>query len=319
MLPTQKQNWGYKIVAVLCATVLSFYVRVERGPESSPIADTVDIRSQEQGLEYQLGRDTVQVIMQGPSEVLRRTRAADIDTFVEVRGLRPGQHSVPVRCQPVAFPELLRCTPSPPTVTVTVRRRVSERRPVEIRWLGTNPLGYVYEQRSLAPASAYVSGPEDQVEKVKHLVATVTRTGSVIDDTITLLPLDSRGVRVPDVSVSPTHAHVVAALRPQPQSKEVFVTPQLVGRLPAGYRLVDIMVTPSTVEAMGAAEALSGLQVVRTVPLNLGDLTQSTRRRLPLQSLPRVTFGTDTVTVNVVVAPVPREAGPAPEEGGTSG
>lgn len=299
-----RQNFGYKLVSVLCAVVLSLYVRIGQEPESAPLPDRVEVRQGSSDLEYRLSPDSVDLVVSGPMEVVRRTRAEDIDTYVDVQGLRPGRHRLPIRCQPVAFSQILRCRPDPPTVLVTVRARVSERLPIDVRWVGPDPLGYFYSVKSMSPVSAVVSGPDDLVRRVKHLVATVAKTGADIQDTVALVPVDLLGVRVAGVEVTPTHVQIAATRQPEPQSKEVFVTPNLVGRPPAGFRVVDIVVNPPTVRAMGTAEALSRISAVKTVPLDLSETTSSAERRLPLQPVGALKFDTDAVTVQVIVAPI---------------
>jgi YbbR domain-containing protein len=304
VLSTTRQNQGYKLVAVLCATVLSLYVRLERGPQGSPITDRIEVRRLDPGLELQMRPESVSVTLLGPADVVRRTQPADLDTYVDLQGLRAGQHTVPVRCEPVAFPQMLQCRPDPPTVAVTLRARVSERRPVEVHWVGSPPLGKSYVATSVDPTSALVTGADNQVERVRRVVANVTTTGSPVSDSVSLQALDQRGVRVSGVTVTPPRVQVTADLRPSLQVREVYVTPQLKGHVPAGYRLVDAQVTPVTVRATGPAEDLALHSVVLTEPLDLGRATDTEEVRLRLQPLPKVAFSERTVSVRLVVEPL---------------
>ena len=88
------------------------------------------------------------------------------------------------------------------------------------------------------------------------------------------------------------------------ERKSLRVKPRLTGRPEKGYEIADIVVLPNEVEATSVKKSLSSLGEIRTVPLDVSGLNQSTSVTLRLDVPSKYEFRSispDKVDVKVVI------------------
>lgn len=139
--------------------------------------------------------------------------------------------------------------------------------PIELRNLPptlviTNPVADSVDVRIRGPRTILGSIDERRQRVVLDLAsAQVGTTAFKIDSEMLSLPRGVSVVRVHPVQVTISVDRIVR--------KSLPVVPDVAGALPAGYRIVDTDIRPSTVLVTGPANQVETLEKIRTEPLNV--------------------------------------------------
>jgi len=116
----------------------------------------------------QMPEDQVVVRLRAPEALLKNLTAGDIDARLDLTGLTPGEHLVPLRRNQVSIPfsaELLTVTPE--VVAVIVEPKVSREIPVDARVDDKPPEGVRIAGIEVEPSQIAVEGPESAVSAVR--------------------------------------------------------------------------------------------------------------------------------------------------------
>lgn len=116
----------------------------------------------------QMPTDQVMVRLRAPEALLKGLTAGDIDARLDLTGLTPGEHLVPLRRNQVSIPfsaELLTVTPE--VVPVIIESKVSREIPVDVRVAGKPAEGIRIAGVEVEPSQVAVEGPEGAVLAVR--------------------------------------------------------------------------------------------------------------------------------------------------------
>jgi YbbR domain-containing protein len=128
-----------------------------------------------------------------------------------------------------------------------------------------------------------VSGPRLALKRFSEVAEPLTvDLSSALEGTSTVrIHPDSinvpAGLRVSSVSpatLTPKLEHMI--------HREIPIEIQLKGKLPAGKKLAQTILNPTTWEVQGARSALEGLKTIKTEPLDLSSINASTSKELAL-------------------------------------
>ena len=207
---------------------------------------------------------------------------------------------------------------SPSTVTVMVEEYVTNYRvPVSVNVIGDYPEGFYGSAISLDPSIVTVSGPRSLVDEivravVDYDVSRLTARAGQVRTARTMKLLDRDGREIVSDLVEVTSANIV--LRTivleqtlYPTRSFAISTEGLTTGTPAlGYRIANVSIEPSTLNAAGDEEVLAGLEsLFVSTPVDVSgkteSFTQTVRGRKP-SSL--AYLSSDTITVTVEIEPV---------------
>ena len=123
------QNAGLKISAFITALVIWFYFFAAREGISLTMASTkrltvpVEVlQSPSSMLDVRVLPDNVEVVARGASEVLAALGTGDLKVFVDVKGFKRGDYTLPVRIYTVSPVRVVSRVPQ--TVKVVIRERL---------------------------------------------------------------------------------------------------------------------------------------------------------------------------------------------------
>jgi YbbR domain-containing protein len=271
----RKTSTGLKIISVLLSVLLWFYVVNQN--ETVTGANTVEAQLSYNNVPANLtvvGPETVKVRVWG---ALRDT--GPVVAYVDLTGLKIGEHSVPVHVQPVKGAMFASVEPD----KVTVRLENIKERMVSISTeVKVNPpAGYKLMEITTSPEKCLIRGEKDIVASISSVVASV-QLGEATDITtqkVTLQARNALGKPVTEgITLSPTSAEVYAIVERQKNIKKVPVKAILQGQLPNGYRLVSVSADPAEVSVLAFEASLENLTEIQTLPLDLsnrqGDFTE---------------------------------------------
>jgi YbbR domain-containing protein len=264
-----------------------------------------------------LGEDLVVVEDLSSEEVRLRLRAprtswqdltlSDFRATIDLTGLGPGQHDVPVLVKSLD-PQVGILDVQRPQLRVTLDTLGEKEVPVQVEIMDSTAFGYDAQPAVYRPLTVTVSGPSSQVQQVVRARTEVFLRGAKnqVESMEAVTPVSAQNEIVTRVSAEPAQVQVVVPVEQWPGRKEVAVRVKLEGRPANGYRLSSVKVEPSTVVLQGDSEVLANVPgYVETEPLNLDEATADVRLRLQLLLPDGVSsFDGDTVVATAGITPI---------------
>ena len=312
----RESKWLNILMSVLLAVLFWMYVRAELDPAQTswfyhvPVEITGSSVLTRQGLTVaNLSQSTVDLRIEGPVSVLdslSRSRK-DLSVTLDVSKCTEGENKLvytpnwPVNINTESITTIDR---DPETITVTVEKLYTSSFNVEFQLKGTVADGYQAGTPAINPETVVVSGPAEQVSRVKKVVA-VLETENLdqrFAGDLPLVLLDENGEQITDAEVtldSPT-AYVVL---PVVVVKDV---PLTVNFQPGGGATIDDItyeINPKSLMVSGAESDMESLSEISLGSVDLSKVVGTNTFPFPIDldaSLENVTGSTSaTVTVTV--------------------
>ena len=169
----QVEHLALRLLSLFLAVVL-WFLATERpqqtiGSDQRLVELEARVTGVDEGLEVTSGPGTVEATLEG-SRLLLAFQAADVRAFVELSGLGPGRHQVPVRVEAPPGVTVRRVLPQ--EVSVTLEERVRRTVPVRVAVQGVPPEAQV-RVAAVEPSSMEVYGAASAVERVAYILAQV--------------------------------------------------------------------------------------------------------------------------------------------------
>ena len=312
----RESKWLNILMSVLLAVLFWLYVRAELDPAQTswfyhvPVEITGSSVLTRQGLTVaNLSQSTVDLRIEGPVSVLdslSRSRK-DLSVTLDVSKCTEGENKLvytpnwPVNINTESITTIDR---DPETITVTVEKLYTSSFNVEFQLKGTVADGYQAGTAAINPETVVVSGPAEQVSRVKKVVA-VLETENLdqrFAGDLPLVLLDENGEQITDAEVtldSPT-AYLVL---PVVDVKDI---PQTANFLPGGGATTDDItyeINPKSLMVSGAESDMESLSEISLGSVDLSKVVGTNTFTFPIDldaSLENVTGSTSaTVTVTV--------------------
>jgi YbbR domain-containing protein len=231
-----------------------------------------------------------------------------IRAWIDLSGLRPGEHVVPVKTQinisPYRFVSI-----QPKEITVVLDALVVRDFPVTVTITGDPPLGYRKDEPLIEPSEITISGPENLVSQVERVHANLDISGSVetVKKNITVEVLNKNGNSISDLDMSSKIISITQPISRLGGFKNVAVKVVSQGQVANGYRLTNITVSPPNLtlfsDDLRIIDEIPGF--VETLPVDITDLTDDVEISTGLDLPPGVTSVQEpNVLVQVSVAAI---------------
>jgi YbbR domain-containing protein len=212
----------------------------------------------------------------------------------------------PVRVQLVALDNRIQITDfEPQQISVTLDPIVHKT--VGVRVIeppGSIPTGLTLGTQTLSAQQVDVVGPESAVAKVAYAQAQVRIDASGLDfnDDADLVAVDSSGVKVDHVQLTPASVHVQIQIGSELRTQTVPVKAIIAAGAPAaGYNISAIDITPPVISVRGQADALALLGgFALTKAISIAGATSDVSAQVSL-NLPAGVEAQGVTTVSVVV------------------
>lgn len=246
-----RQNLAYKIIAILAAIFLWFYVMITL---ENPVVETgigavqVEPRGAAPGLSVEFIPDEVMVAVTGPRKAVSRLSADDVKAWVNLKDLGPGRRRVRPRARVKGrFAVRVKTT----TVVAILRESSKKTLPVEIELVGL-PAGYTPGRLFSTPPAVEVEGKEQAVSRVARVVAGVNvRGGEDFVGEVEPAAVGSDGRSITTVAMRPRKVWVEAALARAISARVVPVVVRTSGALAPGFKIVSVTVSPAVATITG--------------------------------------------------------------------
>lgn len=301
MMAIIRHNLAYKILALVLSIALWADVKLHQEPLTLPMMLRLELRGLPAGVVASTGTTQVTAVLYGPKVYTSRITADQVSAYVDLRNAVPGQRKDEVK---VVLPKTLESLVSvlsiaPEHVDVRVRRKTSKAVPVTVEWTGTHLAGARYEISRMDPQLVSVSGAEDALRSVDHVVANLQEGDPIINGRYPVVPVDSEGNPVGDVVLSPDAVTVEATLKLTEGRQQAFVSPAYSGSPADGFVVDSIFSIPQVVTVLGPSESLRSLQSVRTHNINIRGARRDIVRTVRIAVPQRVTAQPEAVQVRI--------------------
>lgn len=325
MFARLRENWQYKLLALAGGILLHFYVQSQQDPSQTRILPVqVAVRNLPADLLMTSRLNPISVSVTGTAEEINRLTDQNVTASIDLARARAGVNAdipVDVDLVPAGIRTVVTISDRHPgSLTLQLAERRRRRMSVAAVLTGALAPGYSTSNPSVVPTMATVVGAADEVDSVSKLVIRADVTGATdnIEDDFQIVPIDAAGNDVPDVKVKPDFAHVQIGVLHSGLTKDVFVSPVIVGAPQLGYMIGGVNTTPATVPLTGPNTQLSAIGQIATEPVDVqgasADVTRVVKCIAPTGGT--LTSQGNTVTVHVRVLPVPGVSAPAAKSGG---
>lgn len=246
------------------------------------------------------GGQRVFLRLRAPEDVWPRIEPNRFRAWVDLEGLEPGLHELPVEVEQAQPADgqitILRHTPQ--TISVRLDEVTTRDMSVEVDVVdrATLPTSYQILTPTVDPPTVTLRGPSTRLEEIDRAVAEVRAAGSrasiQVESEIQLLDRDGNVVETgqgsSDVQIRPRNTvEVRLPIQPRQGYRELIVQPVVIGEPALGYWISDIDSDPRTISVVGLPAAVTALSsTVQTEPIDVsglqaGELTRRVRVQLP--------------------------------------
>jgi len=311
-----RENIPEKLMALSSAILIWLYVNAEKNPTiTQRFTVDVEVRHVQNGYEPPtVNPSQVTVVLTGMRSSVEQIAPRGIRAMVDVSGLTEGKQRLPVQLNLTKdMLQDVQVEIIPPTVQVTLTKRISKTFKVECLFVNAPPEGYVYLSPIVYPETVVVSGAREQVNQVRRLIvnAVPQKVGDEVDDDLPVVALDVENRPLSGgVTIRPSHVRVVLKLAPVSLTKTVFVTPVWKGKPDPSVAIEEIALEPRTVVISGKPEVLARVHSVETEPIDIDNLTSDVTKNVSLRPVEGAQLTTTTVRVSVRVRKLPERPMP---------
>ena len=265
-----------RAVALGVALLVWFYVAGDQGSEvNKTLRLRVDYRNASPGFSVTHSVRDLQVRIAANRRLFETLELEKLSCEVDLKGLESGKYRLPAR---VLLPPGVRLVSvSPEQVTVELVRLIEKVLPIRIAWEGAFPDDALIESLTLTPSEVTVRGREDVLSILTEALVT-PKAGETISDAESLLDVKlktDKGTEAPgEVDLYPREVRLQAVMVKDVERKEVPIVASVTGTPEIGYRIEETVVTPATVQIVGASSSLEMVESLQTRPVDVSGLAQ---------------------------------------------
>ncbi len=278
-----RNNVGYKLLALLLAFTLWYYVAGQRDPIIKrnfmcPVV-TRGLASEQLVVS---SLPEVRVTVRGMRSIMQSVKREDIKAYVEITGQEGGERYLPVQ---IEVPFGVQVTGAKPErIKIDLDVWGEKKVPVKVLVRGETAPGFTYQNPSTDPDQITIKGPSRLLAEVQDVQAVIELKGARDDITQQVqvqLPKDLGN----KITIQPDSVQVQLPVVTKGPVKTVAVTASLQGEPGEGFVIKTSRVEPDSIKITGSAGMLANLQEVQTRPVDLsgaeGNITKEVELALP--------------------------------------
>lgn len=312
MLVALRENWKYKLLALVCALALHSYV-IGQSTASQPhtlIKQLTLVNTPPNLLIDEKSLPQISITLDGPADDVARIADTSVTASVDLGHARAGQNgSFPIHVTlPPETGGTVSADPQPSVVPLTLQAKSKRRLLISAAEPGSPPAGYAFRTPLITPRRVTIEGAHAAVNSVQQLIIKVDEdTVGTVDDNFPVIALDRDDSPVESLTISPPIAHVRIEMVRIPLSRTLLISPNVVGTPAFPARVSDIQVSPPTLTVTGRSDRLAHVGTINTAAIDVSGVTSDLIRQVacvPPPGLSLVGSGIVTVTVRITAPPV---------------
>lgn len=301
----KKSRIGLKVISIVLAVLLWIYIGNQQG--ISTRQDTVEVNLQyihlSKGLSIEKAPKSVYVKLWGAY-----SERGTINAYVDLAGLKPGTHRLPVKLEAVRGAMFTRANPKEVEV-VLIRLQERELR-VDYQITTNPPPGYELLDLVTTPDKCIISGEVSALSQVNRIVCPVNlgNIRGVQSYRLRLQALDATGNEIREgLRIIPDTVLVHAVVSPKMFSKSLEVKPVLKGNVAEGYRVREVIVEPVQVGVISQQKIPDEQKQVNTAEIDISSRKQSFSQEVTVQAAENLKVYPSRVLVEVSIEKISEE------------
>lgn len=247
--------------------------------------------------------EVVTMSLAGTVSVVQSTvTQRNFDVYVDLEGLSPGTHTVPIKHDGVS--SRIDVSFEPENIEVTIEERGSGTYDVAVDYsnLDQMPEGFEIASATVTPQQVEITSAQSVIDRISSVKAFVDVEGIKESMTLTDVPVriyDNEGNQM-NARIEP--GTVTVDLEVINPNKEVPIDVTTSGELPDGVRLIETSVEAENVTVYAPSSQLEDIEQVETEPIDLSEITETTTLEVALLVPDNVTsLSRETIDVTVEV------------------
>lgn len=317
MYQTIVRNFGWMILSLLLALAIWVAANLANNPVDQQEMNTIPVRVQlPEGfiITHQPDTSSVTAVVRASRRDWDLLLPEDVLVTADLNHVRkPGEYRVQLEAE-IADPLHGRVVAlRPSTWTVSVDYVVEQRLPIQVVVTNDPPLGYTYPADLVCQETEVVMrGSAERVSEVARIEARLNLGSerNPITRTVNLVAVKNNGqaARSVDIQLTPASVDCVVDIQVRKDVTPVEVLPDRgLTNPPPGYTFEGYTnIQPSTVGVTGDDDTIAAMnQVVKTMPIDLSDKTQTFTTEVPLSLPEGVSLAQgQLISVTVIISPV---------------
>ncbi len=303
----KKSTTGLKVISVVLAVLLWIYIGNQGG--TSTRQDTVTANLQylnlEEGLSIEKAPKTISVKLWGAY-----SERGTISAYIDLAGLRPGTHRLPVKLEAVRGAMFTRANPKEVELVLT---RLQERElRVDYQIITNPPPGYELLDLVTTPDKCIISGEASILSQINRIVCPVNlgNVRGVQSYRLRLQARDASGNEIREgLRIIPNTVLVHAVVSPKMFSKSLDIKPVLKGNVAEGYRVREVIVDPVQVGVISQQKIPDEQNQINTAEIDISGKKQSFSQEITVQTIEGLKVYPSRVLVEVSIEKIPAEEG----------
>ena len=292
------QKWQLKIICLLMAIVLWFFIINEQNPRSEG-SYTVPVVVENLDSQYITSNvpKTVYVRLAGPRNTIINVGPSDIKAYIDLSEAQEGEMELPIHVEIPAGTELTKQSMTTASINVdvyTVRELV-----LTPHLVGETKNDIFVSSLKVVPEKVVVSGARRLVKQVEQAVVEIPVENRV-DDFSIMAPIRlfaADGTRIEGLEMTPWQSNVRVSMGRNAATKSVPVYVTTTGSLAGGAKLLSIKADPDTVVVKGDVNIVRNLTRIDLPPIDVNGLSQDKEWKLIISPVNGVVFEPDTIDV----------------------
>ena len=302
MMNKLDKKWQLKIICLLMAIVLWFFIINEQNPMSEG-SYTVPIVVENLDSQYITSNvpKTVYVRLSGPRNTIINVGPSDIKAYIDLSDAQEGEMSAPVRIEIPAGTELKKQSMTSADIMVdvyTVRELA-----LTPHLVGQTKNDIFVSSLKVVPEKVVISGARRLVKQVEQAVVEIPIEDR-IDDFSIMAPIRlgaADGSRVEGLEMTPWQSNIRISIGHNAVTKDIPVYVTTEGDVSSSVSLKEIKINPDTVAVKGDANILKNLSRIDLPPIDISGLKQDKKWKIIVSPVNGVIFEPDTIEVAVDV------------------
>lgn len=302
MMNKLDKKWQLKIICLLMAIVLWFFIINEQNPMSEG-SYTVPIVVENLDSQYITSNvpKTVYVRLSGPRNTIINVGPSDIKAYIDLSDAQEGEMSAPVRIEIPAGTELKKQSMTSADIMVdvyTVRELA-----LTPHLVGQTKNDIFVSSLKVVPEKVVISGARRLVKQVEQAVVEIPIEDR-IDDFSIMAPIRlvaADGSRVEGLERTPWQSNIRISIGHNAVTKDIPVYVTTEGDVSPSVSLKEIKINPNTVAVKGDANILKNLSRIDLPPIDISGLKQDKKWKIIVSPVNGVIFEPDTIEVAVDV------------------
>ncbi len=269
-------EWPLKILSLALALALwgYFITSYDRPSQTETVLPVEVVSTPDELIATSIQPREVTVIFRGRSRPLGDIEPNKVRIIADLSSLSSQQlgETPPITLETQGLPPGVDATLNPRVARITLDQKDTIERTVTVETLGKQAEGFRLGMPRVNPTQVSVQGASSALREVAQVVAVVDIAGfnSTVQKNIPVQLRDERSVKIAGLRTTPATVEVIVPIT-KVATKTVPITPRL-SDPPAGYKVVSVQTSPSTVTITGVESTIAEIEYISTAQISIGSL-----------------------------------------------